>query len=100
MTQPNTVHDPTIQQLISAFEVAMADTNAAQAAVDGVSGSLQWQGVAATEYRNALANWISGLNKVKQGLQMLDTSMQQHLKISGNTEDMNASDAKWFAGGF
>ncbi|MGH3663664.1 MAG: WXG100 family type VII secretion target [Micromonosporaceae bacterium] len=97
MGQPNSVHDPTIQSLISAFEVAMADTNAAQAAVDGVSGSLQWQGAASTEYRNALANWISGLNKVKQGLQMLDTSMQQHLQVSGDTEDMNVSDAKWYA---
>lgn len=97
MTQPNSVHDVTIQQLISSFEVAMANTNAAQAAVDAVGGSMQWQGVAAAEYRNALANWISGLNKVKQGLQMLDSSMQQHLKISGDAEDMNAGDARWYA---
>jgi uncharacterized protein YukE len=98
MGQPtNSVHDPTIQQLISAFEVATADTNAAQAAVDAVSGSLQWQGVAATEYKNALANWTSGLNKVKQGLHMLDTSMKQHLGVSGDAEDMNIDDAKWFA---
>ncbi|MGH3712636.1 MAG: hypothetical protein ACRDT4_04135 [Micromonosporaceae bacterium] len=97
MGQPtNSVHDPTIQQLISAFEVATANTNAAQSAVDAVSGSMQWQGVASNEYRNALAAWISGLNKVKQGLQMLDTSMQQHLQISGSTEDTNTSDAKWF----
>jgi uncharacterized protein YukE len=97
MGQPNAVHDPTIQNLISAFEVAMADTNAAQASVDAVSGSMPWQGIASTEYRNALANWISGLNKVKQGLQMLDSSMQQHLHISGDTEDMNTDDAKWYA---
>lgn len=97
MTQPNSVHDPTIQQLVNAFEVAMANTNAAQSAVDAVSGSMQWQGVAANEYRNALANWISGLNKVKQGLQMLDTSMQQHLQLSGSTEDMNTDDARWYA---
>jgi uncharacterized protein YukE len=97
MSQPNSVDDPTIQQVISAFEVAMADVNAAQSAVDAVSGSMPWQGVAAGEYRNALANWTGGLNKVKQGLQMLDTSMQEHWHISGDAEDMNVDDAKWYA---
>ncbi|MFG2042306.1 WXG100 family type VII secretion target [Dactylosporangium sp. NPDC048998] len=99
MTNPlaNTVDDATITATLHAFETTMAQVNAAIQSVDAVSGSVQWTGVAATTYRNSLAEWIGGVQQVRSGLEQLQTAMTQHLNISTNTEDEAATNAKWFA---
>lgn len=96
MTQPNEVDEASIRQLLSAFEVAMADCNAADRSVDAVSGSTPWHGDAAVRYMQELQNWRGGLAKVRNGLEQLRASMTQHLQVSANAEQESASHAKWY----
>src|SRR5882672_935075 len=98
MTNPlaNSVDDATITATLNAFESTMAQVNAAIQSVDAVSGSVQWTGVAATSYKNSLAEWIGGVQNVRSGLEQLHTAMSQHLNVSTNAEDEAAVNAKWF----
>ncbi|MET7424485.1 hypothetical protein [Dactylosporangium sp. NPDC005555] len=99
MTTPmsNTVDDATIRATLNAFEVTMADVNAAMQAVDAVSASVQWSGEAANRYRTSLADWITGVKQVRDGLEQLRTAMSQHLNISSNAEDEASTNAQWYA---
>ncbi|MET7394112.1 hypothetical protein ABZS66_11515 [Dactylosporangium sp. NPDC005572] len=98
MTAPlaNEVDEAAIRQLLDAFEVTMADVNAADASVNAVSGSTPWHGEAANQYRRALSDWLQGLAKVRNGLEQLRTAMTEHLHVSTNAEDESASQAKWY----
>jgi hypothetical protein len=69
------VDDGTIANLVSAFETAMVNTNAAQESVDAIGGALNWSGNAANQYRDVLAGRISGLHKMQQGLDGLGQAL-------------------------
>lgn len=99
MTSPlaNAVDDATITATLNAFESTMAQVNASIQSVDAVSSAVPWSGVAATNYRNSLAEWIGGVQVVRSGLEQLRTAMTQHLNLSTNAEDEAASHANWFA---
>jgi uncharacterized protein YukE len=91
----NQVDEATIRQTLDAFEQAMANTNAARQSVDAVSSSVPWHGDAAARYRDALANWLTGLGEVQKGLTDLQSAMSNHLHISANAEDTAASHSNW-----
>lgn len=93
----NTVDDATIRATLSAFEATMADVNAAMQTVDAIGASVQWSGEAANRYRTSLADWITGVRQVQDGLEMLRTAMTQHLSISSNAEDEASANAQWYA---
>lgn len=99
MGQPfqNQVDEETIRQTLSAFETAMANTNAAIQSVESVSSSVPWTGEAATRYRTALTDWMAGVRTVQEGLTNLENSMSTHLNVSGNAENEAAANAKWYA---
>ena len=98
MTQPLVVDEKTIRDTLTEFEDAFATCSAARMSVDAISSSLPWTGEAATRYRNATQAWMDGLRSVEKGLDMLRSAMTQHLGISANTEELNASHAEWHNG--
>ena len=99
MGQPglNAVDKKTINDTLTAFEDTMANTNAAIQAVEAVSSSVPWQGEAAVRYRQALNNWVGGVQQVRNGLEQLRQSMTQHLHISSNAEEEAATMSQWYA---
>ncbi|MEU5552605.1 MULTISPECIES: hypothetical protein [unclassified Micromonospora] len=98
MPAQNEVDEQTIRQLLSAFEVAMANCNAADASVDAVNSSMQWHGEARTLYGQELSNWRGGLNQVRNGLEMLRTAMGQYLQATSNAELETSSHSRWYQG--
>lgn len=97
MPGPNTVDEATIAATLNAFESTMAAVNGAMQSVDAVGSSVPWTGVAATQYRNSLTEWVGGVQTVRNGLEQLRTAMTTHLNISSNTEDEAAQNAQWYA---
>lgn len=97
MPGPNTVDEATITATLNAFESTMAAVNGAMQSVDAVGSSVPWTGVAANQYRTSLADWVSGVQTVRSGLEQLRTAMTTHMNISSNTEDEAAQNAQWYA---
>ncbi|GIG03084.1 WXG100 family type VII secretion target [Catellatospora citrea] len=91
------VDEASIRQLIEAFDQTQANCDAAGKAVEDTRNYLEkvWQGDASARYSMAVAEWQSGLEKVKAGLAIMNEQMAEYHKETGSTEDSASSHASW-----
>jgi WXG100 family type VII secretion target len=83
--------------LIQAFKQAADDQNAAHNAVSGIASNLAsgWNGNASSTYGQGLSAWMSGLNKVRHALQLIDDAIVTFARETDNTEDDNIAQAAY-----
>jgi WXG100 family type VII secretion target len=93
-----TSHDGSRTALIQAFSTASSDQQQAFTAVMSAEGALasHWKGNASGAYRDAMRNWVEGLQKVRQGLGRIESSMVDLGKQTTTTEDDNLVTSTWF----
>ena len=94
----NQVDEQTIRAMMAAMETCMANTNTAIQSVDAVGSSVPWQGVAASRYRAALQDWVTGAHRVRSGLEQLRQAMNTHHSVSSDAEHEATSMANWYTG--
>lgn len=73
--------------LTLAFNDAVVKQNQAFSIVESCESALPWQGMAATEYRNALGRWREGLRKVRMALDEIDEKIRQNAQNSQRADD-------------
>ncbi|WP_436535633.1 WXG100 family type VII secretion target [Actinoplanes sp. HUAS TT8] len=85
------VDEATTVALISAFKKASDDQQTAHNSVSTTQASLVggWKGTASGRFSDGLGEWMQGLGKVQNALNMLDESMVQFSKLTQSTEDDN-----------
>jgi WXG100 family type VII secretion target len=98
------VDEASTAALINAFRTAADDQQAAHNAVTASQTALVggWAGAASMKFNQGLGEWMQGLTKVHQALQMIDSSMVQFSKLTASTEDdasalagKSVADASW-----
>lgn len=90
----------TITAMVNAFNACQAECRTIAASVDSARGTLvtQWQSdQAAPRFLQAVDQWLSGFQKVRQGLDMLDSNMQTYSSLTTSTEEAGASQAGGWA---
>ncbi|GLY93151.1 WXG100 family type VII secretion target [Actinoplanes sp. NBRC 103695] len=77
--------------LINAFKKAADDQNAAHSSVSSTQASLAggWTGHASGTFSGGLDEWMDGLVKIHNALNMIDESMVKFSKLTASTEDDN-----------
>ena len=92
------VHDSSRTELIRAFTTASDAQQKAFNAVMAAESALgsHWTGAAANQYRQAMHDWVGGLQKVREGLGSLEAAMQTYASQTDTTEDDNLMAASWF----
>lgn len=96
---PITVDQPTLNGMLSAFGECQSECTSIQGQVDAAGATLgvHWQSDdAAPTYFRALDGWVDGFEKVRQGLNMLNSNMQEFSQLSNTTEGTGTS----YAGGW
>ncbi|MBN1171980.1 MAG: WXG100 family type VII secretion target [Micromonosporaceae bacterium] len=93
-----TSHDGSRTALIQAFSTASSDQQQAFTTVTNAEAALasQWKGSASALYRDAMRNWVAGLQKVRAGLGEIESAMVDLGKQSATTEDDNLVTSNWF----
>ncbi|XVU26728.1 WXG100 family type VII secretion target [Actinoplanes sp. CA-054009] len=83
------IDEATTVALINAFKQAADDQQAAHNSVSTTQASLVggWSGVASGKFSDGLGEWMQGLLKIHNALNMIDESMVQFSKLTANTED-------------
>jgi WXG100 family type VII secretion target len=85
------IDEPTTVALINSFKKAADDQQAAHNSVSNTQAALAggWTGHASGTFRGGLDEWMDGLVKVHNALNMIDESMVKFAKLTANTEDDN-----------
>jgi uncharacterized protein YukE len=88
-----------VQNMVDAFDTAMADCNAAQMAIDSTQSFVtsNWVGGASDRYINALQAWENGLGKVKGALELIRSQMEQFGGSAHSVEEYAIDRASWTA---
>lgn len=83
------VDEASTTALINAFKQAADDQNAAHNSVSGTQAALAggWKGNASGTFSGGLDEWMDGLVKVHNALNMIDESMVKFSKLTASTED-------------
>ncbi|MBX7266396.1 WXG100 family type VII secretion target [Micromonospora sp. Llam7] len=84
----------TTTALTSAFNNAVVKQDQAFGVVESCESALPWHGMAAAEYRNALARWREGLRKVRLALDEIDEKIRQNAQQSQQADDDALVDAQ------
>jgi uncharacterized protein YukE len=95
-----TADQPTISNMLSAFNECQGECQTIESTVDSARSSLagQWQSdSAAPIYLGAVDQWLDGFHKVRQGLDMLNGNMQGYSNLTTSTEDTNTGTAGGWA---
>ncbi|MFG1610220.1 WXG100 family type VII secretion target [Actinoplanes sp. NPDC049265] len=90
MAQPNLdIDEQSTVALINAFKQAADDQDSAHSSVTSTQAALVggWTGAASGRFSDGLGEWMAGLIKVKNALNMIDESMVEFSKLTANTED-------------
>ncbi|KPM56535.1 hypothetical protein CcI49_00930 [Frankia sp. CcI49] len=90
MPDPSLISDETSTvAMIKAFDLCQDECVNIQNTIESAASMLfvQWGGVAAARYRDAIANWQNGFNKVRQGLDLLNESMVVYANTTTTVED-------------
>jgi WXG100 family type VII secretion target len=97
MPLANQVTDVDIRRMIDALNRTDADCDGAHHAVNACSDYLQsvWKGDAANRYKNALHDWLDGLNQVQRGLRELNDAMTKHYHTTNTIEGDASAAATW-----
>ncbi|MER5337458.1 hypothetical protein [Micromonospora sp. NPDC002717] len=88
--------EATITGMVMAFAQAQTEARNSHSNVVAASQALtaSWSSdLAAPKFLEAIGNWVAGFQKVQQGLNMLNQSMQQYSRLTTTTEDDNAMQA-------
>lgn len=98
MANDITSHEGSRTALIQAFSTASSEQQQAFNAVMNAEAALasHWKGNASGAYRDAMQNWVSGLQKVREGLGKIESSMVDLGKQTASTEDDNLASSNWF----
>ena len=94
--------EPTIRAMLAAFDDCQGDCNRSHNSIMSARSSLQtsWRSdEAAPVFLSAVDKWISGFQKVQQGLNMLNGNMQEYRGLTNRTESTNAGKAGGWARG-
>ncbi|MGW1062324.1 WXG100 family type VII secretion target [Micromonospora rubida] len=86
--------------MVNAFNSAQAECRSIAAAVESARGQLgmQWQSdAAAPRFLQAVDQWMTGFQRVRQGLDLLNENMQSYSNLTSSTEDANTSHAGGWA---
>lgn len=87
--------------MVEAYRTCQAECMSIQMAVDAARERLAtvWTSdQAALVYRSAMEQWLSGFQRVRQGLNLLDTSMQHYAETIATAEEDSSSQAgQWTA---
>jgi len=90
----------TITAMVNAFNECQSECQSIASAVDSARSTLaaQWQSdSAAPRFLQAVDQWLGGFQKVRQGLDMLNTNMQTYSNLTTTTEDYGTSQAGGWA---
>lgn len=90
----------TITNMVNAFNECQSECRAIAGSVESARGTLvtQWQSdQAAPRFMQAVDQWLSGFQKVRQGLDLLDSNMQTYSSVTTSTEETGASHAGGWA---
>jgi uncharacterized protein YukE len=92
--------DPTIVQMLAAFDDCQGDCQRSYGSITNARASLQasWRSdEAAPTFFRAVDQWLSGFQKVRAGLDMLNGNMQQYRGLTVRTEADNTAQAGGWA---
>ena len=82
--------------MVDAYRTCQAECASTQTAVDAARERLTtaWTSDrAAAAFRSAIDEWVTGFQKVRHGLDMLDAGMQRYARVIAATEDDSSSQA-------
>jgi WXG100 family type VII secretion target len=95
MPEPLISNQATTAKMVQSFFTCQDECNGIQNGIDSAMSMLRttWggdPGGAAAQYQQAMAKWEEGFQKVRQGLNAINDSMNQYAQITGTTEDSAA----------